>query len=686
MRNRLRTRGDDSGVTLLIALVIITTVALVTGAILSHAHTNLRATVSLRGVAGTSYAADTAAKIAINNLVLGRSAPEWTTPGFNGTWTANSPWWVFTNNADGTGCFGATGTTARTSLVMSNLYRRAGNQTADSSARVECTPVPGTGLLSSSGGVVIGDEDETDPFGQALTTVGTGADPHEGIYLDVKGDGNTNAAPIGGGVASKTDLTVDHGDVTTDGYVRAASCAGSGQIISPDKDCSYSVATPAAPASPLGSVPSLVDPATVVNCRFTAGYYNSGQALSDATRPSTCPIAYFASGAYYFNFADDVPWTIDTKVIGGETTSTTAIPGACRSPIKFPSTDGVQFVFGGDSTISVENGAEVELCGKANAGEPPLTIYQQQTGSAPTATSVGPLAATTVDSPTGGKVDQFTATSGTLAGSVAATDTLGAVWKSTKKDNTGQLNLSGFPGMAAIPANASITSATVNVTYKAGAAPPPTATPVVGVADVAATSPITGGNADVTVQMQALIAAGAFNNTNKPTIQIKVPGSAKDNTFTIDKVSLSLVWETATLEPTTDTTFISTKTNSPARFVVHGGTYAPDGYINMQPGNATTALVAFRWGLIAQGVYFNVQPQQLFGYPLVSIPSPGRGLGATVVVVDLKVYVCVEASACATGSGVHALTARVMITDPPWTTHPLEGKRKIEVLSWAEQH
>ena len=84
MMKRLRGLRDDSGAMLVVALIIITTVALVTGALLTQGATNFRATAALEGVAGTSYAADTGAKVAINNLRLGEKAPGWVTPSFPG--------------------------------------------------------------------------------------------------------------------------------------------------------------------------------------------------------------------------------------------------------------------------------------------------------------------------------------------------------------------------------------------------------------------------------------------------------------------------------------------------------------------------------------------------------------------------------------------------------------------------
>src|SRR3954453_2712793 len=146
--------GNDDGAMLILALIVITSVALVTGAVLSHGSVNLRSTSVLRGVASTSYAADAGAKLAINNLRLGSTAPDWTTPAFGGTWN-DGTWngWVYTNNPDGTGCFGADGLAPRDALVLNNVLPAAGDQTGNTSVRVECAPVDGTGILGGGSGV-----------------------------------------------------------------------------------------------------------------------------------------------------------------------------------------------------------------------------------------------------------------------------------------------------------------------------------------------------------------------------------------------------------------------------------------------------------------------------------------------------------------------------------------------------
>src|SRR4051794_32313888 len=324
---------------LIIAIIVITAVAVVTGAVLSHGSANLRSTIVLRGVASTSYAADAGAKVAINNLRLGSTAPDWTTPAFGGTWN-DSTWngWVYTNYADGTGCFGADGSAPRDTLVLNNLAPAAGDQTGNTSVRVECAPVAGTGILGGGPTVVL---NSTDPFAQALSTTSSGSPGCSnnvvtgcsGVYLKVLGGGGTNAVNIGGGVDSAGGVTVENGAVTTEGYVHANQ-ACTGTILSDDVKCSPgSAMAPAAVPAVLTAPPSTVytsttpypvkDPSGL--CLFTAGTYASGKALSNAV--NNCDVAHFAGGKYYFHFQDADPadrmWTIGNatgnkivKVIG----------------------------------------------------------------------------------------------------------------------------------------------------------------------------------------------------------------------------------------------------------------------------------------------------------------------------------------------------------------------------------
>jgi hypothetical protein len=699
-------RDDDSGAMLIVALIVITSVALVTGATLTHGGTNYRATTVLQGVAGTSYAADTAAKVAVNDLRLGAKAPGWVAPTFPGLWSD----WVYTNNADGTGCFGAEGTAPENTLELKNVYPKAGDQAADGSARVECSTVPGTGIFGAGTGVGIDDPDPTDSFARALTTVGTTGLWH-GMTLKPLGTGNTAAMPVRGGIASKSYIDVTNGALVTDGYVKAEG-ACTGVIVSdPTNACNQpgSVPMPAAPDPPLTAVPIYRDPnAYAASCVFQPGFYNNGKALSDAV--NGCTTARFASGKYYFDFRDEERgtgqnvWNIAKTVIGGEYVGT-AIPGACKSPILNDPIPGVQFVFGGTSRITVSDTARVELCGPSNGGEPPITLFQEQVGSTEAPIALAPANAGTVDQLTGnaggdkwttGTVSPTTTPATSVQAAIGGADASNVSWMIGGKNDDVGLDLRNFAGLAAIPAGADITSASVQVKYvKTSLKPLQVTVNSQTPADVAVSAPdATGwGQADLAGQLRALLAVGAFDAT-KPVLQVRMMDADKDDTLTIDAVRLTVTYVPPSLRAAqNDQIIYAPGGNFHGVFVVHGATFAPNGYVDLDPGSFDTALVAFRWGLVASGVNLKAQPSQTFGYPLVSMPVAGKGLGNRVTVVDLKVYVCVEQATCASG-GTHALTVRAMITDPPYTAwgtgpspapRPQPGRRKVEVLSWSEQ-
>lgn len=692
MNTRLRALRDDSGAMLVIALLVITAVSVVTGAVLGHGWTNFRATVELRGVAGTSYAGDAAAKVAINNLRLGSQAPGWVAPTFPGSWTN----WVYTNNADGTGCFGATATSPLNQLVLENLYPRTGSQANATSARVECAVVPGTGIFGPGTGVGIDEPDPTDAFARALTTVGTSG-AWQGMLLKPLGTGNTAAMPVRGGVASRSFITVSNGALVTDGYVKAQG-ACTGQIISsPAPQCSQpgSVPVPASPASPLTSVPTFRDPTAYAgSCTFQPGFYNNAKALSDAV--NGCGTARFDPGQYYFDFLDEERgtgqnvWNVATSLIGGQPGAGTTIPGRCKSPILDDAVTGVQFVFGGTSRLTVGDTAHVELCGPSNGGDAPMTLYQQQSGVTLPAVPLSAQPAQAVTQGTGPKVDAFTVTGGgTAQAAVSAAGGTSLAWVASSNNREAALDLTNFSGLSGIPAGADITSAEVRIKYAKSAATPSLTVGISGTtpaATVPAANATGWASVELKDQLRTLIQSGPFSAT-RPKVELRLPGTPKDGTLTVDAITLAVTYVPPSLRKAQDVAFITTPGgNFHGELVVHGATFAPNGYVALDPGSFTNALVAFRWGLVALGVDLKAQPSQQFGYPLVSIPDAGHGLGNKVTVVDLKVSVCVQQATCATG-GDHVLTARVMITDPPYgpSGAPVPGKRRVEVLSWAEQ-
>jgi hypothetical protein len=700
MTRQLRAVRDDSGAMLIVALIIITSIAVVTGALLTQGGASFRATATLKGVAATSYSGDTAAKVAVNNLRLGAKAPGWVTPTFPGPWTD----WAYTNSADGAGCFGADGTAPKNTLELKDLYPKAGDQTAATSARVDCTAIPGTGIFS---GVGVENPDPTDAFAQALTTVGT-TGTLQGMTLKPLGTGNQAAMPVRGGIASKSYINITSGALVTDGSVKAEGIC-TGQIVStPAAVCNApgTVAVPTPPAPPLTSVPAFRNPSDyMASCTFRAGFYNDAKSLSDAV--NSCTTAKFASGQYYFDFRDEErgpgtnEWKIATKVIGGEY-ATGVIPGACKSPILNDPIPGVQFVFGGTSRITVSDTAHIELCGPSNGGDPPITLYQEPTGSTEPATLLAPASANAVTQLTGnaggnkwttGVVAPTTTPATSIKDAIAAADTKNVSWTVGGNNDDVGIDLSDFAGLNTIPAGADVSSAVLQVKYtKTSLVPLAVTVATQTPADVAITDPdATGwGQADVAGQLRGLLASGALDAT-RPVLQLRMMNAAKDDTLKIDAVKLTVTYVKASLRAAQDVKLVNDPgANFHGEFVVQGATYAPKGFIDLDPGSYTTALVAFRWGLLASGVNLKAQPSQQFGYPLVSVPVAGHGLGNRVTVVDLKVYVCVQQGSCATG-GTHALTVRAMITDPQYTAwgsgpaRPEPGRRKVQVLSWSEQ-
>lgn len=693
---RCFTRSDE-GAMLIVALIIITVVALVTGALLTLGQGNFLATVSLRKVAANAYASDAAAKLAINDLVLGQKAGALASGATYPSGTPNG--WVYDNNTDKSGCFGIAGDGSPLSqITMPSVY--TDSQSGSSmSATVVCQPVTGTGLFGS--GTYIVQPTSSDPFAKALTTVGTAPGANGAVDgISFKGLGSGSTIPIRGSIASRSTITVDAGALQTNGTIAANTSCTAKNSGSFSPACTIGgVTAPTAPASPLAAVPAWKDPSTE-GCNFVPGFYSSGATLSAAV--NACSTAYFASGVYYFDFTDGVPWTITTNVIGGVAVPGKPIPGACKSPIDYPTTAGVQFVFGGSSSMFLTNAGsssgQVELCGPGNAGQAPLTIYQQQSGSTPAPTTVGPSAAATVanPSPLGTAMDSFTASSGTLPNAVAAVGGATANLKSTKTGNGAELDLQNFSGLSAIPSGSTITSAKLRVTYTNGLSTGATFTAAVGGQATTATVAASGTDTDLTSQLNAQFVASGFNATS-PKIQLLVANTKKNDTLNIDAVSLTVAYTAPALRAASVGTFISSKTNFAGSFVVEGATYAPQGYINLQPGNATGSLIALRWGLVAYGAFFQSQPQQTFGYPLVSLPDIGYGLGSNVAAVDMTVYLCTGSGPCST-TGSPALTTRVQFTDYVCTAvsaspnclivgevSPIPGQRQVQILSWAEQ-
>lgn len=723
--NFQRKVGPDDGAMLIIALVIITTVATVTGAMLTLGGSKLAATTALRGVAGTSYAADAAAKVAVADLELGSTAP-----GFQGLpSTANSPW-VFDNAADGTGCFGgkdgASGAvTAFSSLNLSGLYTDTQNKTTKN-ATVTCSVVPGTGIYGLGVGGGGTGSTSTPTSGRAVTILGSA-----GASFSSKSTGYM----IHGDIVSKGPIT---GDQITTGKVSASSCdPTSGQA---GTSCPFggTVDDPYAGVDPnITSVPTTLG--TWSGCTFQPGYYFNAIALTNATNACSNTPAIFAPGNYYFDFHNNpldptfsansgIPsgsdvWTVANTVIGGQATGSGSSPGLCKSPINDTTAQGVQFIFGGDSRMTVNKDGILELCGSYNNGKPPLVMYGLDGSSAsrglvsanyastPTAAN---STASTVTSP----LTLFKASSGTLAAAIAApSDGTTADWSGIVSPS---LNLSSFGSVGSIPVGSTLSSMKILVrhTESVSAGKKTSITPTLTYqmsGDLTATTvgglskqgTMTTETPDVSSSSLGQAVATSLQNGGsslntilsglKLTFGETVSGTG---TASVDQIQLVInyfppTWrgETTNAIPSNCVTALSCDLfgvsasggSGKGSLVVNGVTYLPAGSISANIGN-NAGTIAFRWGLVANTGSFSGWPQSNFiGFPLISIPDPGPGLGGNVTAVDLKVYLC-NSGTCAT-TGTPALTARVMFTDPIDSTTNIvtaaPSTRQVNVLSWA---
>jgi hypothetical protein len=395
MRSRIR-RGDDSGSSLIFALIIITVVALAVSALLSFSDTSVRTTVALRNQASQAYDADGAAQVAINQLRKDN---------FGGA---------------------AGGCNSTNTVVLPNFYPAVGTASA-ASAAVRCTP-------DSANSGVGGGGHNSSP-GSAILTLSTGAGGEYGLYYD---SSNTASFKVKGGVFSDSTIFLKGNksnleNSATNSYVYAmGTCSSDGTsviISTPAAVCNYSanpasafdrrakdpgtIPNPLPTSFDAPSAPTAVGTVLPVACaaktvfEFEPGLYTSAAALNALTNAAgACSgsVWHFKPGTYYFNFKDPAVahrWTVSSGYLVGGTATASPFTVAkvaaqttatCVAPTPSGTTlgTGVEFVFGGDSRMEVKKGSasanpDVQICASNSASGPPIAMYGLKTaiGSAP---------------------------------------------------------------------------------------------------------------------------------------------------------------------------------------------------------------------------------------------------------------------------------------------------------------
>ncbi len=392
LASRMRGLGkDDSGASLMIALVMITVVALVVVAVLSFSFTSVRTTVALRDQAADQYTADGAAQVAINQL--------------RRTDDINS----------------ICPTTGNGKFNYHGLGQAHGNTEAVS-ATVQCASDPNTGQGGDPTGA------NTSP-GSALLTLAPVGSGETGVDLSLKGQ----TVQINGGIFSNSNISVYKGtlenvwpdspsDSDIPSYTIArGGCTGSVITDSPpsdaptsEKNCQTSVGaddwrgvdpgllSPHGASYDLPTLPTSF--ATVSDCGSgknknlyqTVSPGKLTAQLLDKITGCTNGIVWFQPGTYYFN--DTGNWSVGNMFIlagtptnmsmltSGRPSTVDAQIGSCVPPddASATTTSGVELVFGGSSSLTVAtsagDGSDVVICASASESGPPVALYAPRSG------------------------------------------------------------------------------------------------------------------------------------------------------------------------------------------------------------------------------------------------------------------------------------------------------------------
>jgi hypothetical protein len=387
----LRTRGNDHGATLLLVLIIITVVALVTAGLLAFSETSIRTTVALRFQGASAYDADGAASTAVNQIKNDKF-----------------------NNLAGQCVSSASG------LSLPNFYPGT-NGSAAASAYVQCTPGPNDGQGGDP------NQANTSP-GSALLALDANLG-EDGIYINV----NAGPTKIRGGVFSNSKITAPSGltnvwsppptDPTRKTYNIARGACDTTKVIVANPAygstiCDYGNVPDDRGADPGTLTPHggtydipAVAPAngTIGTCTgvqfqtVTPGRFTDAGPLNNLTGCAN-KIVWFKPGKYYFDLQgiNGTTWDVPaifviagTPTIPFTTTPTAAqmpsaciVPGATTPGAVATTTSGAEFIFGGDTKLSVNrasgnDGSQLTICASNSdplvGGGPPMAVYGLKT-------------------------------------------------------------------------------------------------------------------------------------------------------------------------------------------------------------------------------------------------------------------------------------------------------------------
>lgn len=400
--------AEDRGAALLLVLIIVTVIGLAGAALLTFSDTSIRTTVALRDQAAAAYAADGAAQVVISEIQSGKLDCSSTTPTVVTLGSATSP-----------------------------FYTPVQSQVGPLNASITCVPDPKEGATTASHTTGTGVEinPSNNPW-YALLTVGTSTSDYGQKYAGnhtvcISGGSVVSNSTINvGDKGSKNSLSVGINSGTSDCPIKiddsvtvetaySTGCNGSADD---DNTADFAVTPCKHRSSPVnisdwkGFAPIPVAPITRTNphaictsdnsyAAFLPGYYSDATLLN---RPcfgmdkkgnptqTAADFEWFSPGTYYFDFGSDT-WSWPTTLVAGtpldssgtaistvdaskaetldQLSKVTSFPGSCAAPSKQSTYPGVEFVFGGSSTVSPSSSGSNEICATYSATSPPVAIY-----------------------------------------------------------------------------------------------------------------------------------------------------------------------------------------------------------------------------------------------------------------------------------------------------------------------
>lgn len=676
-----RRAPDDTGASLILALSLTTFLGVVIGALLTYSGASIRAAKSTDTRTTASYDADGALKTAVNqirnsdyNNSPGSSCPELAVPGSEGT--------AFTVT-----CAAAAGTGASSERVPITTANRPGQTVAT------------FGTVSGETGIAQ-----------------LGSSPFR-VQGKVFSNGPVNAGP---GTVESVDAAIRARGACT-GTVTSRDAQGA---VVPTV-CSTTTGLPADPAyvRPTAGLtwrplPTCDSSSTV---EFTPGYYDDAVGLSDmmdgsgpcAGKTFLFPPASNGVGVYYFDFhngeggglpAGSRAWTIsdrNARIVGGTPqgwrpdASTPAVPGSCVSPLNVTTSNGVEFVFGGDSRISLKAGA-VELCGQYSTSTPPVTVYGTKSGSDTVTTKTAVTDRTGTNPGTGPSFANPSRiqTPDTLAATavIDATNVLGGV--------TAGVLVKGFLPSSAVPPGSVLSAAKLVIVHRDNNATgsrlaslkvtvTPLRTVAAPLADVPQPTVYSDGPSGTTYHtdtLDLLPSLGPDVHANGYTgLQILYEATAalqNKVTENLDSIRVTLVYRKPALRG--QRTAVNGTTNCVGAFpsgctlietepgatlAVQGTVYAPYAAMALRLSGVSSPVV--RAGVLLRSMQVNVTPLAGYAGPILDLPSTSAGP------VPLEVYFR------ASRAGKVVATARVRYPAADPTVTPTAGRRSVVVLSWT---